>query len=62
MLLSCLETAKWRTEFLNNKWWNMNEVVAYKKMLSCINKVQAISLGVYLDTVKYKWFNKIKDI
>jgi hypothetical protein len=40
----------------------MNEVVAYKKMLSCINKVLVISLGVYLDTVKYKWFNKIKDI
>jgi hypothetical protein len=34
MLVDCLETRNWGTEFLNEKWLNMNKDVAYRKILT----------------------------
>jgi hypothetical protein len=39
-----------------------SEEVPYNKILSYANEkfVILVDLGIYLDTVKYKWFNKAK--
>jgi hypothetical protein len=37
----------------------MNKEVAYRKMIKITNRTH---LGKYLDIVKNKWVNKIKDI
>jgi hypothetical protein len=37
-LMSCPQTVKWRTVIVNKHWQNIDEVVAYKNMLSSINK------------------------
>jgi hypothetical protein len=63
MLLDCLETGKWRMKFVNEKWLNVNKEVACRKVLSYANKDQIRNVVVrYLDKVKYKWFNKTKEI
>ena len=59
--LDCWDTENWRLKFLNDKWLNMNKEIACSKLLRCINKDQ-INLGRYLDVVKCKWFNKIKEL
>jgi hypothetical protein len=40
----------------------MNKEVAYRKIMKTTNRTQIQSLGKYLDIVKNKWFNKIKDM
>jgi hypothetical protein len=40
----------------------MNKEVAYRKILRCTNKDEIRILGKYLDKVKYKWFNKTKEM
>jgi hypothetical protein len=42
VLMSCTETRKWRTQFLNRKWRNVSDKVASKKILRCTNKDQII--------------------
>jgi hypothetical protein len=44
VLLDCLETRNWRLKFLNDKWLNMNKIVAHRKMLRCTNKDQIRNL------------------
>jgi hypothetical protein len=62
ILLDCLETKNWRTNFLNGKRLNMNTEIVYRKILRRTNKAQIINLSRYLDQVKNKWFKKIKDL
>jgi hypothetical protein len=45
ILLKCSETRKWREQFLNNKWLNINEDVAYKIIINCTNAVELINKG-----------------
>jgi hypothetical protein len=52
VLLDCLETRNWRLKCLNDKWLNMNKIVAHRKMLRCTNKYEIRMLGRYLDTVE----------
>ena len=42
VLMSCTETRKWRTQFLNREWQNVSEKVASKKILRCTNKEQIV--------------------
>jgi hypothetical protein len=60
ILPSCSETIQRRPEFLNKRWWNMNEKVASKKTLSCTKKALATDLGTHLEIYKSQWFNMMK--
>jgi hypothetical protein len=40
----------------------MNREVAYMKIMKITNRVHIQNLGKYLDIVKNKWLNKIKDM
>jgi hypothetical protein len=40
----------------------MNKEVANRKILGCINEDQIRKLGRHLGKVKYKWFNKTKEV
>jgi hypothetical protein len=59
-LLKCSETKKWREEGVNSNWLNINEDLAYRKIISCKNVNKIKSLGKYLFKTKCKWENKIK--
>jgi hypothetical protein len=37
ILLKCLETRKWREQFLSGKWLRLNEWIVYKKIINCTN-------------------------
>ena len=58
ILLECKETKHWRVKLIHDKWLNMNKEITYRK----INKTLIQNVGKYLDTVKNKWFSKIKDM
>jgi hypothetical protein len=47
---------------MHDKWLNMNKEVAYRKIMTITNRTHIQNLGKYLDTVKNKWHNKLKDI
>jgi hypothetical protein len=60
IILKCLETKKWREEYVNSNWLNMNDDLAYKKITSCINVNRMKVLGKYLFKTKCKWENKVR--
>jgi hypothetical protein len=60
ILLSYLQTKKWRMQFINKKWLCINEELVYKKIVNCINKARIIHLGKYLDKVKHKWESRVR--
>jgi hypothetical protein len=62
ILLKCSETRKWREQFLSRKWLMLNEWIAYKKIINCINIIELRYLGIYLYTIKCKWENKIMNL
>jgi len=39
----------------------MTKEVVYRKILRCTNKDQIRQLGIYVNNVKYKWFNNMKE-
>ena len=41
---------------------NVNEEVACRKIVKITYKVHILNFGKYLDTVKKKWLNKIKEM
>jgi len=53
MLLSCPETRQLRKEFLIKKWFDMDEKVPVKEMLSSNYKASVVDLSSYLDNLKY---------
>jgi hypothetical protein len=59
IILKCLETKKGRAEYVNSNWFNMNEDLAYKKIISCINLNRIKALGKYLFNPKCKWNSAI---
>ena len=40
----------------------MNNEITYRKILKTTNRTHIQNIGKYLDIVKNKWFNKIKDM
>jgi hypothetical protein len=62
ILLECKETKHWREKLIQDKWLRMNKEVAYRKIMKMTNRTHIQNLGKYLDIVKNKWFNKIKDM
>jgi hypothetical protein len=60
IILKCLETKKWREEYVNSNWLNMNEDLAYNKVIRCINVDRLKALWKYLFKTKCKWENKVR--
>jgi hypothetical protein len=60
ILLECAETKNWRTEMLCKRWLDINEEVAYRKMLICTNKMMVKNMGKFLFRVQCKWERKVK--
>jgi hypothetical protein len=60
IVLKCFATKKWREEYINSNWLNINEDLAYKNIISCINVNRIKALGKYLFKTKFKWENKVK--
>jgi hypothetical protein len=60
ILLQCKESEKWRGTWSKNNWWNMNEILVYKKIIACVDVNRIKSLGNYLFKVKCKWEQKVK--
>jgi hypothetical protein len=60
ILLRCEESKKWREEWVNSNWPNINEDIAYKKIIGCKNVKKIKLLGKYLFKVKCKWENKVR--
>ena len=61
-ILDCKETKHWRLKLVHDKRLNTNKEVACRKIVKITNKVHLQSLGKYLDIVKNKWFNTIKEM
>jgi hypothetical protein len=51
---------KWREEWANSNWANINEDLVYKKIICCTNVIRIKLLGKYLFKVKCKWENKVR--
>jgi hypothetical protein len=51
-----------RVKLIHDKWLSMSKKVAYMKTVTITNRVHIQNLGNYLDIVKNKLFNKIKDM
>jgi hypothetical protein len=62
ILLKCLETRKWREQFLSRKWLMLNEWIAFKKIITCTNIINLRNIGSYLYKIKCKWENKIRNL
>jgi hypothetical protein len=57
-----LETKQWRMNLIHDKWLSMNKEVICIKTKKIQKKAHIQNLGKYLDIVKIKWFNKIKEM
>jgi hypothetical protein len=62
ILLKCSETKKWREECVSSSWLNINEDLAYRKIISCTNVNKIKSLGKYLFKSKFKWEKKVRGV
>jgi hypothetical protein len=60
LLLRCPEARQWRREILDKKSLNMEEDVAYKEILTCVNNGVVRDLGSCLDKVKRNLLNAMK--
>jgi hypothetical protein len=61
-LLKCLETRKWREQFLSRKWLMISEWIVYKKIINCTNIIDLKNIGIYLYKMTCKWENKIRNL
>jgi hypothetical protein len=59
ILSKCKETQKWIENFLNTKWLNTDEEIAYQKITSCAKSVDLENLVRALHQTKRKWENKV---
>jgi hypothetical protein len=60
IMLKCPETKKWREELVCNKWLNINEDIAYRKIIICNNVTKLKVIGNYLFKTKCKWETEVK--
>jgi hypothetical protein len=56
----CLETNDWRMEMPCKRWLDINEEIAYRKVLSCTKNMMVKNIGTFLFRVKCKWEGKVK--
>jgi hypothetical protein len=49
------EEAKMEERFLNNKWLNSNEEIAYKEITSCAKGVYLKIPDIFVYKKKFKW-------
>jgi hypothetical protein len=61
ILLKFPEIRRLREHLLSRKWQEINEEVAYNKIINCTNTVELKNLGRYLYKIKCKWENRIKE-
>jgi hypothetical protein len=54
------EAKKWREKYVHSNWLNINEDLAYKKIISCNNASRLKAIGKYLFKTKCKWESKVK--
>jgi hypothetical protein len=59
IVLTCFETKKWREEYINSNWLNINEDLAYNKIISRINVNRIKALRKYFFKTKCKWEKKL---
>jgi hypothetical protein len=66
ILLECPETNDWRMEMLCKTWLDINEEIAYRKVLSCPKKkkkkITVKNNGKFLFRVKCKWEGKVNKL
>jgi hypothetical protein len=60
ILLKFSETKKWWEECVNSNWLNINEDLAYRKIISCTNVNKIKSLGEYLFKTNCKGENEVR--
>jgi hypothetical protein len=60
ILLKCSETKKWREECVNSKWLNINEDIAYRKIINCTIVTKINTTAKYLFKTKCKWETKVR--
>jgi hypothetical protein len=59
ILLECPETKNWRMKMLCKRWLDINEEVAYRKMLSCTKK-NGKNMEKFVFRIHCKWERKVK--
>jgi HKD family nuclease len=61
-LLKCSETKKSKEECVNSNWLNINEDLAYRKIISCtnVNKIKFLGKYSYLSKTKCNWEKKVR--
>jgi hypothetical protein len=62
ILLECPETKDWKMEMLRKRWLDINEEIAYRKVLRCTKKMMVKNIGKLLFMVKCKWEGKVKNL
>jgi len=60
LLLKCTKTKRWREEFPNNKWPNINEEIALRKLRTCNKYTELRNISTLHYTIKCKWENQMK--
>jgi hypothetical protein len=56
------KTKNWRESFLSSKWLNVNDNIAYKKIINFANVAELINIGErLLKLIRYKLQNNINN-
>jgi hypothetical protein len=59
IFLKLNETLKWQEKLLGNKWLDITEGIAYKKIITYNKIIELSNLGKFLYKVKGKWQNEV---
>jgi len=62
ILLKCMETQRCGEKFLNNKWLNIADKIAYNKIISGSKIRELENMGKFLYNSECQWENYIKTI
>jgi hypothetical protein len=62
ILMDCKDSKHWRLKLIRDKWLTMSKEVTCRKIMKTTNKTHIQNLGKYLDIVKNKWLNEIKNV
>jgi hypothetical protein len=59
-LLKCPQTKNWKEERVNSKRLNINEDIAYRKIIGFTNVIKIKSIGKYIFKTKCKLKDKVR--
>jgi hypothetical protein len=59
-VVKCPETIKRKEELVYSKWFNINENISYRKIISCKNITKLKTIGNYLLKTKCKRETKME--